>query len=55
MATTMPFDGRYAAAQLWKLDASPLFRGRYFQLSSMLAEDLMLPAFPSARMKGWSE
>ena len=55
MASTMTFDGQYASAQLWKLDASPLFRGRYFQLSSILAEYLMLPAFPPARMKGWSE
>ena len=59
MASSMPrpmaFDGQYAAAQLWKLDASPLFKGRYFQLSNMLADYLMLPAFPSARMKAWAE
>ena len=51
----MPFDGHYAAAQLWKLDTSPLFKGRYFQLSSMLSEFLMTPAFPSARFKAWAE
>ena len=51
MVRPMPFDGAYAAAQLWKLDGSPLFQGRYFQLSTMLAEYLMLPAFPSARIK----
>ena len=51
----MAFDGQYAAAQLWKLDASPLFRGRYFPLSRMLAEHLMLPMFPPGRMKGWAE
>ena len=59
MATTMvrpmPFEGAYAAAQLWKLDGSPLFKGRYFQLSTMLAEYLMLPAFPSARFKAWAD
>ena len=51
MVRPMPFDGAYAAAQLWKLDGSPMFKGRYFQLSTMLAEYLMLPAFPSARIK----
>ena len=51
----MPFDGAYAAAQLRKLDASPLFKGRYFQLSTMLAEYLMMPAFPSARFQDWAD
>ena len=51
MVRPMPFDGAYAAAQLWKLDSSPLFKGRYFQLSTMLTEYLMLPAFPSARFQ----
>ena len=55
MVRPMPFDGAYAAAQLWKLDGSPLFKGRYFQLSTMLAEYLMMPAFPSARFKAWAE
>ena len=59
MATTMvrpmPFDGAYAAAQLWKLDGSPLFRGRYFPLSTMLADYLMMPAFPSARFQDWAD
>ena len=44
----MPFDGAYAAAQLWKLDT---YKGRTIPLSTMLAEYLMLPAFPSARFK----
>ena len=51
MVRPMALDGQYAAAQLWKLDGSPLVKGRYFQLSTMLAEHLMLPAFPSARIK----
>jgi hypothetical protein len=51
----MQFDGAYAAAQLWKLDTSPLFKGCYVQLSAILAEYLMLPAFPSARFKAWAE
>jgi hypothetical protein len=48
----MPFDGQYAAAQLWRLDS---IRGRIAPLSTMLAEFLMLPAFPSARFKAWAE
>ena len=59
MATTMvrpmPLDGQYAVAQLWKLDGSQLFKGRYFQLSTMLAEYLMMPAFPSARFQDWAD
>ena len=56
MASSTPrpitLDGQYAAAQLWKLDT---YTGRYFPLSQMLAEYLMLPAFPSARFKAWAE
>ena len=52
MVRPMPFDGQYAAAQLWKLDS---IKGRHFPLSTMLAEYLMLPAFPSARFKAWAE
>jgi hypothetical protein len=48
----MPFDGAYAAAQLWKLDT---YKGRTIPLSRMLAEYLMLPAFPSARIKDRAE
>ena len=55
MVRPMAFDGAYAAAQLWKLDSSPLFRGHYFQLSTMLADYLMMPAFPSARIQAWIE
>ena len=55
MARPMPFDGQYAAAQLWKLDGSQLFKGRYFQLSTMLTDYLMLPAFPSARFQHWAD
>jgi len=50
----MAFDGHYALAQIWKLDASPLFKGRYFQLSSMLAEYLM-PVLLPGRFKLWAE
>ena len=42
------FDGHYAIAQIWKLDTSPLFKGRHFQLSSFLAEYLMPPLLPGA-------
>ena len=52
MQHPMPLDGQYAAAQLWKLDA---VKGRSVPISAMLAEYLMLPAFPSARFKAWSE
>jgi hypothetical protein len=48
------FDGHYAIAQIWKLDTSPLFKGRYFQLSSMLAEYLM-PVLLPGRFKLWAE
>jgi hypothetical protein len=48
----MPLDGQYAAAQLWKLDS---YKGRTIPLSTMLAEFLMMPAFPSARFKAWAE
>ena len=56
MASAMvhPFDGHYALAQIWKLDTSPLFKGRYFQLSSMLAEYLM-PVLLPGRFKLWAE
>jgi hypothetical protein len=48
------FDGHYAIAQIWKLDTSPLFKGRYFQLSGFLAEYLMPPLLPG-RFKLWAE
>ena len=54
MARPMPFDGAYAVAQIWKLDTSPLFKGRYFQLSTMLAEYLM-PVLLPGRFKLWAE
>ena len=52
MVRPMPLDGQYAAAQLWKLDS---IKGRTVPLSTMLAEFLLLPAFPSARFKAWAE
>ena len=52
MVRPMPLDGQYAAAQLWKLDA---YKGRTLPLSTMLAECLMLPAYPSTRFKAWAE
>ena len=52
MTRPMPLDGQYAGAQLWKLDS---IKGRTVPLSTMLAEFLMLPAFPSARFKAWAE
>ena len=54
MASATAFDGHYAIAQIWKLDTSPLFKGRYFQLSSMLAEYLM-PVLLPGRFKLWAE
>ena len=48
----MQLDGHYAAAQLWKLDT---FKGRTAPISTMLADYLMLPQFPSARFKAWVE
>jgi hypothetical protein len=50
----MAFDGHYEIAQIWKLDTSPLFKGRYFQLSSYLAEYLM-PVLLPGRFKLWAE
>ena len=52
MVRPMPLDGQYALAQVWKLDS---YKGRTIPLSTMLAEYLMLPAFPSARFKAWAE
>ena len=52
MVRPMSLDGQYAAAQLWKLDS---IKGRYFPLATMLADYLMMPAFPSARFKAWAE
>jgi hypothetical protein len=48
----MPLDGACAAAQVWKLDT---YKGRTIPLSTMLAEFLMMPAFPSARIQAWIE
>jgi hypothetical protein len=48
----MQLDGQYARAQLWKLDT---FKGHTMPLSTMLADYLMLPQFPSARFRAWVE
>jgi hypothetical protein len=50
-APEMPFSGQYAAAQLEKLDNSPMFRGRTFSLAKEIAgylgyaPDFAPPAF----------